>query len=123
MRRILATTLLALAGPACAAEGMELSLQSRSQAAAASTPAMKAKHADAPFRASRDPLPELLLRSEIENRGPQGSCEVTRSDLCYDLRDGKIVYRRARDYMPRISGLRPESISVRRSGVTFKYSF
>jgi hypothetical protein len=101
---------------------MELSLQSRSQAAASSS-AATIKHADAPFKASRDPMPEIALHEEQEAHGPKGSCETTRTDFCYDLRDGKIVYRRAREYMPKIGGLTAESIGVRRSGVTFKYSF
>ena len=123
MRRIRLCALVAasLAAPVLAAEGVELSLQSRSAAAAASVPH---KSADAPFRAGRDPLPEILLREELDKRGgPRGSCEVSASDLCYDMRDGKVVYRRAREYMPGIQGLRAESISVKRSGVTFKYSF
>jgi hypothetical protein len=130
MRRVLAITLTALAGPALAAEGMELPLQSRSQVAASSSSVAALsssvatlRHADAPFRSSRDPMPEISLREELETRGPKGACEATRADLCYDLRDGKIVYRPAREYMPKIGGLRAESISVRRSGVTFKYSF
>ena len=109
--------------PALAAEGgVELSIASRNSAAAAS--AAPHKNADAPFRAGRDPLPEILLREELDKRGgPRGSCEASASDLCYDMRDGKVVYRRAREYMPRIQGLRAESISVKRSGMTFKYSF
>ena len=124
MRRTVAVTaFLALAVlPAHAAEGVELSLQSRHQAVSSAGIVMK--HADAPFKLSRDPMPEILMHQELDSRGgPRAGCEVTTRDLCYDVRDGKIVYRRARDYMPRIGGLTPESISVKRSGVTFKYSF
>ena len=117
-------TILALTGlSAHAAEvGIDLTLQSRHQAAVSSASTVL-KHSDAPFKLSRDPMPEILMQEELDTRGPRAGCEVTTRDLCYDVRDGKIVYRRARDYMPRIGGLTPESISVRRSGVTFKYSF
>lgn len=119
MRRILAMILASLALPAGAAGGVDLVASSRDMAAAAALPAARAK---APFR-GRDPLPELLLREELASRGPRGACETTSTDLCYDLRDGRIVYRRARDYMPRIDGLTPESVSLRRDRIIFKYSF
>ena len=121
MRRMLAIAIVASLGlPAHAVEGVELSLRSRTQAAAS---AVTPRQADAPFRAGRDPLPEILLREEIHNRGPRGACETTTTDLCYDLRDGRVVYRRARAYMPRFEGLTPESISLRRDRIVFKYSF
>lgn len=121
MRRLIAIAIVASLGlPALAAEGVEMSLRSRSLAAAS---AASAKNADAPFRAGRDPLPEMILTEELERRGPRGNCETSTTDLCYDLRDGRVVYRRAREYMPRIDGLTAESISVRRDRVIFKYSF
>ena len=119
MRRTLVTILAALALPAMAAEGAELMMSSRDLAGVAGIPAARAK---APFR-SRDPMPELLLREELASRGPRGACETATTDLCYDLRDGRIVYRRAREYMPRIDGLTAESISLRRDRIIFKYSF
>ena len=123
MRRLLAIAIVASLGlPALAAEG-EGTLRSRSLAAAASAATAGAKSIDAPFRAGRDPLPEMILTEELERRGPRGSCETAATDLCYDLRDGRVVYRRAREYMPRIEGLTAESISVRRDRVIFKYSF
>lgn len=119
MRRTLVVILASLALPAMAGEGAELVMSSRDLAAAAAIPAARLK---APFR-SRDPMPELLLREELASRGPRGACEVATTDLCYDLRDGRIVYRRARAYMPRIEGLTAESISLRRDRIIFKYSF
>lgn len=106
------------AAPAFAAQ--DLPSISRGRAAAAS-----AKLGDAPFRAGgRDPLPELLLRQELDARGgPRGSCDNTASAVCYDMRDGRVVYRRARAFMPKIDGLTPESISLRRDRILFKYSF
>lgn len=119
MRRLLAIAIIASLGlPALAAEGVELRARSIASAPTA------AKSTEAPvLRAGRDPLPEILLTEELARRGPRGNCESATTDLCYDARDGKVVYRRAREYMPRIEGLTAESIAVRRDRVTFKYSF
>src|SRR5687767_11997194 len=90
-----------LALPAVASEGVDLSMKSKSMAAASELPA---KNAVAPFRHARDPMPELLLREEQEGRGPSGACENGSSSLCYDMASGRIVYRGARAYMPKIDG-------------------
>jgi hypothetical protein len=119
MRRTLATIILASAAFAAQGnEGVELSI--RSKAAAGTLPV---KQADAPFRTARDPMPELLLREELEKRGPRASCETAATDLCYDLGDARVVYRPARQYMPQFEGLRAESISLRRDRIVLKYSF
>ena len=89
----------------------------------AAATAVPAKAADAPFRAGRDPMPELLLREEQERRGPRGACDVNATSLCYDMADGRVVYRPARRYMPAVEGLKAESISLRRDKIVFKYSF
>ena len=99
---------------------VDLSTKSKSMAASG---AVTAKHAEAPFRYARDPMPELLLREEQERRGPSGACQNAATTLCYDMNEGKIVYRGARQYMPKIDGLRPESMSLRRGRLTLKYSF
>lgn len=122
MRRSIAvsalTALVALA--AQANDGVELSLRSRTLAAAAVIPA---KQADAPFQTGRDPLPELMLREEQERRGPSGACEISTTVLCYDLADRRVNFRAARQYMPKIDGLRAESVSLRRDRLILKYSF
>lgn len=121
MRRAVMLAMLASAAlPALATGGMELSLRSRSQAAAAS---IAVPAAEAPFRVRRDPLPELLYREELARRGPRGACDATATDLCYDLREARVVYRPARRIMPAIEGLRAESISLRHDRIVFKYSF
>jgi hypothetical protein len=84
---------------------------------------VKVTGGEAPFRANRDPLPEMLLREEQERRGYKASCETAGSALCYDSTDRKIVYRGVREYMPRIDGLRAESVSVRHDRIILKYSF
>lgn len=122
MRRSIAvsalTALVALA--AQANDGVELSLRSRTLAAAAVIPA---KQADAPFQTGRDPLPELMLREEQERRGPSGACEISTTVLCYDLADRRVNFRAARQYMPKIDGLRAESVSLRHNRLILKYSF
>lgn len=118
---LLSTALIAgLALPVQASEGVDLSMKSKSMAAASELPA---KNAVAPFRHARDPMPELLLRDAEERRGPNGACENASGSLCYDMTSGKIVYRGARAYMPKIDGLKPESVSLRRDRIVFKYSF
>jgi len=116
----LCTALLAsLAFGAAASEGVELSMKSKSMAAAGEP----ARNAQAPFRHARDPMPELVLREEEERRGPSGACENATGSVCYDMVTGKLVYRGARAYMPKVDGLKAESISLRRGRLTLKYSF
>ena len=120
MYRIVATAVFAtLALAVQAADGVELSL--RTKALAANSVAPKS---DAPFTAGRDPLPQLLLAEEQESRGPKGvGCEFSARDVCYDLTSGRVVYRGARAYMPKVEGLTPESVSLRHNRIVFKYSF
>jgi hypothetical protein len=126
MRRtlVIAAVLAGLVAPARASDGVELSIRSKSMAAAASVPAPNPS-SEAPFRAggARDPLPELLLREEQERRGYKASCDTATTSLCYDSTDRKIVYRGVRKYMPQIDGLRAESVSVRHDRIILKYSF
>lgn len=110
-----------LAAPAQASEDFDFSMKSKSVAASSSS--VPAKNAQAPFRVARDPLPELLMMEEQERRGPSGACQNAATSVCYDVAEGKIVYRGARQYMPKIDGLRPESMSLRRGRLTLKYSF
>ena len=121
MRRSLVIALVAcLPFGAGAVEGVEPALRSQSQAAVAAT--VTPRSAEAPFRARRDPMPELILREELDRRGPRSSCEHAAS-LCYDLAEGRVVYRPARVLMPTMEGLRAESVSLRRDKIVFKYSF
>ena len=122
MRRSLVVALVAsLPCGAWALDGVEPVLRTQSQAAvAASLGAPRA--VEAPFRARRDPLPELALTAELERSGGRSSCEHA-TELCYDLAEGRVVYRPARALMPAFEGLRPESVSLRRDRIVFKYSF
>ena len=122
MKLRLPIVVFATLAPALAAanDGLDLAIRSKSMAAAASTQAMVAP----PAAHGRDPLPELLLRAENEQRalGAAG-CRQAASDLCYDLKEGRIVYGGARRYMPQIDGLRAESVSLRHDGFVLRYSF
>jgi len=127
-RSILLVALLTSAAVQAHDGGVELSNKAKMAAASTASAIMVASeppapNAEAPFRRSRDPVAELLLRDEQERRGPAASCETTASSLCYDLADGRIVYRQARAYMPRIDGLRAEAISLRKDRIVLKYSF
>lgn len=66
-----------------------------------------------------------LLPQRVDERMKQSrsSCDRAGQSLCYDSGSGKIVYKKTREYMPELPGLRPEHISLRRDRITFKYSF
>ena len=119
LRSIALIAILSLTLAAQANEAVEPSLRSKALASAGSV----TKHADAPFTAGRDPLPQVLLLEGLELHSPRGNCDAAATDICYDLTDRHIVYRPARNYMPSVTGMRAESLSLRRNRVVFKYSF
>jgi len=119
-RSVLITFFAALAFAAQANDGVELSLKSKALASAGTT---NVKQGAAPFTAARDPMPQLLLLEEQEQRVVRSSCETNARDLCYDLSSGRVVYRPARQYMPKVEGLTAESVTLRHNRVVFKYSF
>ena len=55
--------------------------------------------------------------------GWRNTCGSSAADLCYDRAERRIVYRPAREYMPRFDGLTAENVSLRRNGIQVKYSF
>jgi hypothetical protein len=117
---VTAALLATLALTAQANDGTELSLKTKALASAG----MSTKQADAPFTYGRDPLPRLLMLEEQEIRGfARGTCEFSARDLCYDIADGRVVYKPAREYMPKIDGLKAENVTFRHNRVVFKYSF
>jgi hypothetical protein len=121
MRRSFAIAIL-LATPILAARAAEpvVDFSMHAKAVASSGPV---KPASAPFAVGRDPWPQLALREEQEMRGPQGSCEYSTRDVCYDMADARLVYRPARQYMPKIGELTPENVQLRPNRIVFKYSF
>lgn len=117
-----AISLAALGLAAQANDGNESTLKSRAMASASASSRI-APPSQAPFAQVRDPLPAMVLYDEQERRVSRGTCQHSAKDLCYDLADGRIVYRPIRQYMPRIDGLSAENISLRRDRVVIKYSF
>jgi hypothetical protein len=106
-------------------EGMESTLKARAIASAAAAAAVSPPPLTqaAPFLQNRDPFTGLLLRDDPQRRVDRGTCQHSTKDLCYDLADRRIVYRPARQYLPRIEGLKAEGVSLRRDKLVVKYSF
>jgi hypothetical protein len=102
-------------GPAFAAD---LDPNARSKAIAAATP--QSAPAAAPSRVN---LPDLHGGIDTSGRGLTGACDAAKADLCYDYREGRIVYSGTKQWMPEFSGLTPEHISVRKDRINFRYSF
>jgi hypothetical protein len=71
----------------------------------------------------RNKMGGVPLPAQQAQPGLRGVCEVSGSDLCYDLADRRIIYRPARQYMPKLDGFTAENVSVRRDGIRFRYSF
>lgn len=115
----LATTALSLG--AWANDGVEL--RTKAMASAGAVKMMDAPRVDGPFTTGRDPLTALVQIEARDNlAAPPANCAEA-AGLCYNSVDGRIVYRGARAYMPKLQGLRPESIGVRHNKVVFSYSF
>jgi hypothetical protein len=132
MRRSIALpVILSLAFAAEANDTGEISLRTKALASASaisapsfSAPAQPpARHADASTASGRDPLPQLLLLDEQEDLGPKAGCGTTARDFCYDLAQRRVVYRGARQYMPSVTGLSPEGVSLRHNRLVLTYSF
>jgi hypothetical protein len=119
LRSIAITAILSLALAAQANDGVEPTLRTKALASAVSV----TKHENAPFTTGRDPLPQVLLLEERARLTPRADCEFSAKDLCYDLADARVVYRPARKYMPEVTGLKAESLTLRHNRVVFKYSF
>lgn len=120
----IAAALSALGLAAHAGDDVDLSPKSKAVASAVSARGAAAPFASAPFTAAHDPLPALIQLEAREMNGPRGACDNTTRDLCYDLADGRIVYRPARRYMPSLGrDFTPENVSLRPNRIVFKYSF
>lgn len=100
---------------------LDIEPTSRQKAVAAAVATTSIPPAAAPGRQIE--LPELRSALDANGRELTGSCGLASVELCYDYREGRLVYRPTRNWMPEIGGLTPEHISVRRDSVVFKYSF
>ena len=123
MRRniLIAAAFAFLALGARANDGTDLSLRSKALAAAATAtvreiPASPAAPVDTT-------MPLLPVMGETDQLVPRDKCALSGRDVCYDALAGHIVVRPAREFMPRINGLTPESLSVRHNRISFTYSF
>jgi hypothetical protein len=79
----------------------------------------------APFTAQPgEPVLDLVPpREDDRMKDSRSSCDRAGQSLCYDSGSGKIVYKKTREYMPPIPGLRAEHISLKRDRITLKYTF
>ena len=85
---------------------------------------MDAPRIDGPFTSGRDPLNALIQIEAREHMAtPQAACEAASVSLCYNASDGRIVYRGAREYMPKLQGMSADSVGLRHRRITFSYTF
>ena len=82
-------------------------------------------NAAAPFNADAAPLVANwgAASANPEREHIPGSCSASSNTLCYDYKSGRAVYKPARQLMPEISGMRRESLTLKRDKITFNYSF
>src|SRR5262245_56423571 len=99
----------ATSGAAIAADDPHpLTLRSKN-AIATAVPHRSAPYTQPVGEPEREPL--FTARDERLEQS-RSSCESSRS-LCYDHSSGRIVYKPARQFMPGIPGLQPDSISLK----------
>ncbi len=116
---LIAVSLALLAIPhASADEARALQIKSKS-AIATAVPHRSAPYVQPVGETEREPL---LSPRDLRQDQSRSSCEAKR-DLCYDPTVGRVVYKPARAYMPDLPGLQPDSISVKRDKIVFKYTF
>ena len=108
---------LTLGASAHAAEEADLSARSHASAAR-----VELAPASAPFIARLDPvIPALRAAPGAPERAVP--CADGLSNVCYDIRDGGLVYRGARGFMPHVQGFTAEGVAVRHDRVILRYSF
>jgi hypothetical protein len=115
---LIVTLSLAAAPNASADESRALQLKSKT-AIATVVPHRSAPYVQPVGEPEREPL---FTPRDLRQDQSHSSCESNR-DLCYDPNAGRIVYKPARQYMPGLPGLQPESVSLKRDKIVFKYSF
>lgn len=116
MRVAFATLLLAwVALPANAADEADVRAAWNPNAFGAPRPVAKAL-ADPAATSTR---PE---KAPLMNLKPGASCGASEFEICFDS-SGRITVPGAKRFLPVLPGLKPERLTVKRSGVTFGYSF
>ena len=108
-----------LAASAFAADEGDLSTRSHALAAKSFEPAQ------APFvhrpESVAAPLFSTVPPAHVNDAG--GCSPQSTQALCYEGVHGQLVYRGAREYMPHMDGLTPESVALRRGRLILRYSF
>lgn len=115
----LATTLLG-AAPVFA---LEIEPTTRQKAIAAASAATAAPATLAPTLSPGLQIQLPDLPGADSSRRLTGSCNLGSVEVCYDYKEGRLVYRGSRNWMPEFVGLTPEHISVKRDSIIFRYSF
>lgn len=70
-------------------------------------------------------LPGLEIpveRAPLMHLKPGGACGASELEVCLDA-NGRLTIPGAKRYMPDLPGLKPERLTVKRSGVILGYSF
>jgi len=106
-------------GAAAHAEEADLSSRSHASAAKAAEPLASV----APFAGRLDSLQAFSMRVPAPGLERAVPCADGLTPVCYDLRDRGVVYRGARDFMPRVQGLTPDGVAVRHDRVILRYTF
>jgi hypothetical protein len=116
MRALIASVILAVVAlPAVAQDGALKLARPADAGHAGPAPGKSAFLAGLPGEA---PAP----RAPLGNLTPGGACGSHELEVCLDA-NGRITVPRARHLLPAIPGLRPERLTVKRSGVVLSYSF
>jgi hypothetical protein len=116
--RCLMLTLCAF--PALAQEHLSLKLQAKSVQQSGTVAPFNPGLVDVDVSV---PLAQLAPPKKLDREPISGSCSAGGGALCYDYRTGPAVFTRGRDLMPEISGMRRDSLTLKRDKVTFNYSF
>src|SRR5262245_51146211 len=106
--------ILGFAAGICGSQAFAVDLDPNAKAKAIAASSIAASPAAAP---SRIQLPDLHGGIDTNGRTLSGACDARSTELCYDYTSGRIVYKGTKNYMPEISGMKPEHISVRKDRV------
>lgn len=106
----------------CGAPGFALDIDPASRQKAVAAASVVAPQVATPS-ITHNPLPDLPNGMDADGRNLSGGCTAGGTELCYDYKERRLIYRPSRNWMPEIGGLKPEHISVRRDSVVFRYSF
>jgi len=115
--RVSILALLAACTALTAAAADEETVRSRWHSVDIPVVKQKAASAQDPFLA-----PVRPERAPVMHLKSGGACGVSEFEVCVDS-SGRISLPGAKRFLPAISGLKPERLSVRRHGIVFGYSF